>query len=1015
MSATRSSADSSSERTAAIDAVIAAARSFQPTDDARVLAAHAELMPELGQKLQKVRRVDAARRAAEVAAADSSVVSDALAQALAADVEPPAVQIVGYTILRKVDQGGQGIVYLAIQLNTGRKVAVKVMRGGALDDERSLSRFKEEIKILAGLNHPNIVGILNTGQTGDGRHFIAMDYIAGWGLAEYMRHRHETDPDPKTLLRLFVIICDAMNAAHLEKIAHRDLKPGNIRVDERGDPHILDFGLAKSQFDSIPQDGTEPVSVPKGYVGSSPWFSPEHAEGKRNKIDIRSDVYSLGVILYQILTGRFPYEVLGNPGDILKNILTTAPTPPSKLVSPVRKQQQTPTDGPRHWPSGVDADIEKIVLKALAKKPTDRYQTAGELGGEVAIYLDSRKSRFRDYGLPSRFRQILPVIGVSALAVALLVFIAVGVSHLLHNRALRNAPNRVGAGPTTVNSTDTSTAMTSPTTAMGLLPAPVQFPIPWAKPGIFASLRGTGEIEFPKIALPWYVIEIEMDLTAAGGKVDFRFADGDTQTDLAVGWDETLSKNVSILSWNTGRGGKHWKDGEKISALGQRLKYTVYATVEAQLYVFENGVRIHQVPRRPMDLALHITTNALTQGTIYRCVVRKFDAADAKLLQVREPPPAILTIDTHPAEVRLSNRKTAVPVSPDFHQNRFIIKTIGTVMQRIDAGEFVMGSPLAIDAAENGDEPRHPVRITRPFWIGQYPVTQGAWTKMGFTNPSAVQGSPYLPVDNLSWQDAMKYCAAVTATEQAAGRIPPGYIYRLPTEAEWEYTCRAGSDNEFTATANDFWSIETSGGRPHEVGEKAPNRWGVFDMHGGVEEWCLDARNKYPTSTDVVVDPYTPGKPPTDQFVMRGGAWCSARELCRCGRREFHQSIAAPGRGFRIVLGPINDAQLLAAQRVELEDAERVTATSDHPEKIDLDRAPTAVRASLLLAAGGDKSKLFFVNRYRDKAGKVIFQCNIPNADDTSHMVQFLPDGRLLYEGTFTSDGKPAPATLPAD
>jgi formylglycine-generating enzyme required for sulfatase activity/serine/threonine protein kinase len=377
-----------------IEQVRSARAAGESLDDQAIISANPELMPELGHELDKLRRIEAAWAATAAGPAPASApVGPAeieLAKALAADLERPAIEVPGYTVLREIGRGGQAVVFLAFKLNPGRRVALKVMRDGSLADDRALARFKLEAGILADLNHPNIVTIFETGLTADGSHYFAMNFIAGCGLDEFMHRCQKMDPDPSKLLRLFFRICDIVNAAHVKQIVHRDLKPGNIRVDERGEPHILDFGLARPAPDRTA--GSEPVSVTGEFLGSLPWSSPEQAAGDRTRIDVRTDVYSLGVILYQMLTGgRFPYEVVGNIRDVLNNIVSTQPTPPSKVIAAVLAKDSGGTRrlATKH-PPAVNEAIEKIVLKALAKQPEQRYQNAGELGRAIADYLLGR-------------------------------------------------------------------------------------------------------------------------------------------------------------------------------------------------------------------------------------------------------------------------------------------------------------------------------------------------------------------------------------------------------------------------------------------------------------------------------------------------------------------------------------------------------------------------------------------------------------------------------------------------
>lgn len=276
----------------------------------------------------------------------------------------------GYEVLREIHRGGQGVVYQAIQNSTKRKVAIKLLHGGPFTGSTGRSRFEREVQVLGQLNHPNIVRIHDSGATSDGSFFYVMDYISGRSLDELVTDK-KLDVDET--LRLFGKICDAVNAAHLKGIIHRDLKPSNVRVDANGEPIVVDFGLAKIAVSDMIEEpgGSAPhlMTLTGQFVGSLPWASPEQAEGHPGNIDVRTDVYSLGVMLYQMLTGQFPYKVLGNMRDVLDNILRAEPAKPSTI----RRQ--------------VDDEVETIVLKCLSKERERRYQSAGELGRDIKRYL----------------------------------------------------------------------------------------------------------------------------------------------------------------------------------------------------------------------------------------------------------------------------------------------------------------------------------------------------------------------------------------------------------------------------------------------------------------------------------------------------------------------------------------------------------------------------------------------------------------------------------------------------
>jgi tetratricopeptide (TPR) repeat protein/predicted Ser/Thr protein kinase len=304
------------------------------------------------------------------------------------DALPPPDSIPGYDILREIHRGGQGVVYQAIQRATKRKVAVKVMHEGPFAGSRGRARFEREVEILAQLEHPNIVSVIDSGSSAGSSYYV-MDYISGQPLDAWLASAGKEGRSIDETLRMFTKICDAVNAAHLKGITHRDLKPSNIRIDANGEPHVLDFGLAKVLIGEVTAeskgggaDHMQMVSVTGQFIGSLPWASPEQAEGVPGKIDIRSDVYSLGVVLYQMLTGgKFPYTVVGNMRDVMDNILKAEPAKPSTI----RRQ--------------INDEVETIVLKALSKERERRYQSAGELARDVRHYLQGEPiEAMRDSG-----------------------------------------------------------------------------------------------------------------------------------------------------------------------------------------------------------------------------------------------------------------------------------------------------------------------------------------------------------------------------------------------------------------------------------------------------------------------------------------------------------------------------------------------------------------------------------------------------------------------------------------
>ncbi len=277
----------------------------------------------------------------------------------------PVDAIAGYALERELHRGGQGVVYLAVQRSTQRRVAIKVLREGVFADALERARFEREVRMLATLRHPNIVTIHDSGVAG-GRFYFAMDYIPGQPLDAFIADRKLGVRDT---LRLFGTICEAVNAAHARGIIHRDLKPANVRVDAGGTPYVLDFGLAK-EIVAPAADAPQRAATATGqFVGSLPWAAPEQAECRPDRVDMRTDVYALGMLLYHALAGRFPYAVACDARTLLDNIVSAAPLP----LRAVRRD--------------LDDDVETIVLKCLSKERERRYQTAGELGRDIRRYL----------------------------------------------------------------------------------------------------------------------------------------------------------------------------------------------------------------------------------------------------------------------------------------------------------------------------------------------------------------------------------------------------------------------------------------------------------------------------------------------------------------------------------------------------------------------------------------------------------------------------------------------------
>ncbi|MBL7223580.1 MAG: serine/threonine protein kinase, partial [Candidatus Brocadiae bacterium] len=362
-----------------------------------------------------------------------------------ADAGPgePLRELGDFRIVREIGRGGMGVVYEAEQMSLGRRVALKVLPFAAVLDQRQLQRFKNEAQAAAMLHHQNIVPIYSVGCE-RGVHSYAMQFVEGQTLGEMIGQLRQASglgpdgqapttktarktspptprPDATTLTlpemattaattmpaffrsvaQLGIAVAEALDHAHQQGVVHRDIKPSNLMVDAAGKPWITDFGLARIEANPS-------LTVSGDLLGTLRYMSPEQALAKRIVIDHRSDIYSLGATLYELLTLR-PVFGGNNRRELLRQIAFEEPRPPRKLNR------------------AIPADLETILLKAMAKEPTERYATAQRLADDLRRYLDHKPIRARRPTLAQRAgkwcRRHKPIVWSAA---ALIVLAAVG-------------------------------------------------------------------------------------------------------------------------------------------------------------------------------------------------------------------------------------------------------------------------------------------------------------------------------------------------------------------------------------------------------------------------------------------------------------------------------------------------------------------------------------------------------------------------------------------------------------
>jgi serine/threonine protein kinase/formylglycine-generating enzyme required for sulfatase activity len=787
------------------------------------------------------------------------------ASGAAADGDAPSPRVIGrYKLLQEIGEGGFGTVWMAEQSEpVRRRVALKIIKPG-MDTRQVIARFEAERQALALMDHPNIATVFDGGSTENDRPYFVMEYIKGVPILEYC----DTERlDTRARLALFTQACSAVQHAHQKGIIHRDIKPSNVMVTlHDGAPvvKVIDFGIAKATNVELTTRTlfTEHHQV----LGTPAYMSPEQAEMSGLDIDTRTDVYSLGVLLYELLTGTTPFttEELMDKGfaEMMRVIREEEPPKPSTRLSSLGATA-TRTAAQRH----VDVrrlgvllrgDLDWIVMKCLEKERSRRYETADGLAADVERHLADEPVTAGPPSASYRFRKFVRrnrggVVASTIIAVVL----ALGATGTIVG--LLRAQSAEATARALQPQADEYAARTLIEQVDELWP-----PYP-DDPAMIPSLEQWMADARPLTpALAGYGARLE----EMRGRAPNASAVDRSERDLLT----RLVAHLALLG----------NDDEGLLAAD--------ATVPGHGW---------SVPKR-LAFARALSAGFGEHGEYAAAWVK----ARREGLAI-EPQMGLVPIGRDPASGlwEFAHLMTGAPAERDAQGNLEITEDTGVVLVLIPAGRFRMG-PHFRRAVE--------VQLS-PYFVSKYEMTQGQWKRLTGGNPSAygpdgewsagwlVSGAPTSllhPVEQVSWHDC--------------GRWLPRAGLSLPTEAQWERATRAGTatlfwtgdkwtslrgvanlrdvrfrDSEIEAWGRYAEDFDDGSAVHWAVGTGAPNAFGLHEVHGNVSEWILDAYDLYPEgSAEPVVDPVVAASSDA-KYVMRGGSWRRLGPEARSRARYF--------------------------------------------------------------------------------------------------------------------------------
>ncbi len=790
----------------------------------------------------------------------------------ARELRPQDVALIGsrigpWRIERKLGSGGMGTVFLARRAegDFDQRGAVKLLRGG-LDSPQVLQRFRRERRLLAQIEHPNVARLLDGGVTENGTPYIVMEYVDGLPIDAYCDANKLSINDR---LRLFAKVCGAVQHAHQHLVVHRDLKPGNVFVNAAGDPKLLDFGLAKVLSD----DDDLLVTQTGAHALTPAYASPEQIRGE--SVTTASDVYSLGVVLYELLTGRLPYKVdTTSISELARRICEQAPPPPSEAVEtsdPARSGARVPQLARRR----LRGDLDTIVLKALHKDPKRRYASAGHLAEDIARHLSGWPVLAQSDSLAYRARKFVGRHRASVLASALAIAALVG-GLVVSSRLWLVAHERAEQ---ITRLSDVRIVQALAEDADKIWPA-----VPPAAPKMRMWIRHAEQLLERKPLHEARLAQLRERGRESDGQWSF---DG-----AAEAWEhEVLSGLLAGLD-------RLGSERPVIGALSEMRRRAEFAESVAQL----------TLDRPEAARAWLEARDEIARDPLYGELEL---APQLGLLPLGRNEVTGLWEFWHP--------QTGERPLPDERGGFGVDANSALVFVLLPGAEFEMGSPREELGHSPEEGPVHKVALD-PFFVSKFELTQAQFARITGSNPSILSAesgeprfrpaTPAHPLEGVSW----------IAGRQWLDRAGLDY----PTEAQWEYAARAGTRTPYWCGADreslrgaanladaaaskhgqdwleisDWPELDDGFAFHAPVGSYRANAFGLYDVLGNVCEWCDDAFGDYST-------PAQPGdgRRATGYVLnrpMRGGGFSNKAIELRCAKRVMMSpEISAPQIGIR--------------------------------------------------------------------------------------------------------------------